>query len=220
MKQSSCKIIVLAKAPIAGSAKTRMIPQLGKKGAAKLQHRLLQHTIDMCHRAELADIALYCSPDVQQAVFQQLQQDYAISLHQQQGNDIGQRMLHAIEEQLQQADKVILIGTDCPTLSARHLKAAFNSLSKQNPLAIAPAEDGGYVLIAASAIHPAIFQNIHWSSSRVFIQTQQAVEQLGWAYTQLDTLRDLDTPDDLKYLSNQQRETFLAQADINTEALI
>ena len=218
MSRSSYKIIVLAKAPIAGQAKTRMIPQLGEAGAAQLQQRLLQHTISLCHQAQLADIALYCSPNTQQPIFQQLQQEYGISLHQQQGNDIGQRMHHAIEEQLRQKSKVVLVGTDCPSLNAGHLKAAFDSLSQQSPLAIAPAKDGGYVLIAATRIHPAIFQNIHWSSERVYAQTQQAIKQLGWQHTQLQILRDLDTPDDLKYLNKQQRQILLAHTD--TEALI
>lgn len=220
MSSTSCKIIVLAKAPISGYAKTRMIPQLGKAGAAELQQRLLQQTINMCHQAQLADIDLYCSPDTQQPIFGQLQQQYAINLYQQQGNDIGQRMYQAITEGLQHADKVVLVGTDCPSLETSHLKSAFDSLKPQSPLAIAPAEDGGYVLMAATAIHPSIFQNIHWSSSHVYAQTCQAIKQLGWLHTQLDTLRDLDTPDDLKYLNKQQRQILLAQADINTEVLI
>jgi len=218
MKPVGNKIIVFSKAPIAGEVKTRMIPKLGAAGASELHHRLLQHTLQMCHQADIATIDLYCSPNTEHPIFQQLQQQYALNLHPQQGENLGQRMYHAMAMALQTSSRIILIGSDCPWLTAEHLQTAFDALNSPIQLAIAPAVDGGYVLIAANAICPEIFQNIQWSTSRVYPQTQDAIKHIGWQYNELTTLYDLDTADDLKQLNRQQQQQFLADIPLPTEA--
>ncbi len=213
------RIIIFSKAPLEGEVKTRMIPELGAKGAAQLHRRLLESTVEMACSSNLAEVELHCAPDSRHAFFRQLQNRYPVRLRTQQGKDLGERMFQAIYQSLQSRQRVVLIGTDCPPLNRLHLQTALGSLSHDSPLSIAPAQDGGYVLIAASAIHPRVFQGINWGSEQVYAQTCQAINQLGWQHNRLDTLWDLDRPQDLQKLSPQQQQYYL-RTTTYTEVLI
>jgi glycosyltransferase A (GT-A) superfamily protein (DUF2064 family) len=96
-------------------------------------------------------------------------------------------------------ENVLCIGTDCLALEVTHLKDAARALH-QTPVAISPAHDGGYVLLGLSQFDASIFQDMAWSTDQVFRETMHRIEYLGWHVTQLDTLRDIDEPEDLAFL--------------------
>ncbi|MEO6697527.1 MAG: TIGR04282 family arsenosugar biosynthesis glycosyltransferase, partial [Gammaproteobacteria bacterium] len=144
---SDARIMVFAKAPVAGTVKTRLIPALGAHGAAALHTTLTRHSIATAVNAPLCPVELWCSPDAHHPFFAQCQKDFGVTLQQQQGNNLGERMAQAFDTVLQQHPYAVVIGTDCPTLTTQDLRAALNALHEGFDAVIGPAEDGGYVLI-------------------------------------------------------------------------
>jgi len=105
-------------------------------------------------------------------------------------------MAHAFVVTLARARVCALIGTDCPALTTAHLRNAFDELDG-NDIAIIPADDGGYVLIALRAPQPQLFENIPWGGPTVLQATRARIEASGLRAAYLAPLPDLDTPADL-----------------------
>jgi rSAM/selenodomain-associated transferase 1 len=152
------------------------------------------------------DIAIYTTPDIQHPYIKNLSQQYSTTLHCQQGKDLGERMHHALAESLQHYKKSILIGSDCPEMDIKYIEKAFKALSqhdKVTDIVLGPAEDGGYVLIGASRIHAELFNNINWGTESVLQQTLKKIDSMGYRYQLLNTLRDIDTPEDYIHYQSQ-----------------
>jgi rSAM/selenodomain-associated transferase 1 len=174
-------IIVFAKAPVPGEAKTRLIPRLGAWGAARLHLRLTLHALRTACAADCGPVQLHLSRT--HSLFRRARL--------QRGRDLGERMQHAFRR----AGKAILIGTDCPMLTARDLRRAARWLSGGYDAVLAPAEDGGYALIGLSKPIPRLFQGIDWGSERVYAETVKKLA--GYRWRALPPVWDLDRPEDL-----------------------
>jgi rSAM/selenodomain-associated transferase 1 len=185
-------LIVFAKAPVPGYAKTRLIPELGEQGAAQLHAELCRLIVHNCVSPPEWDTLLWCAPDPQQALFQALHDDYAVELFSQTEGDLGQRMFHAFEQTLGRYDQAVIIGTDCPLMDAARIRQAFAALTQEFAAVVNPAEDGGYVLLGMASPEAVVFQDIEWGSGQVWTQTRQRMESLGLKYQVLDTLWDVD----------------------------
>lgn len=124
------------------------------------------------------------------------------NIYLQSGENLGTRMAGAIQQTLEdeQLESVILIGTDCPALTADYLKQALLALESGRDVVLGPAEDGGYVLIGMRRVIPAIFEDIPWGSDQVLIRTLEALAADGLSYSLLDRLWDVDRPEDLARL--------------------
>ena len=190
-------IAVLAKAPLPGFAKTRLIPALGAEGAALLQARLVEHSVATACAARIGPVTLWGAPDERHPLFQAIGARRGVALARQGGGDLGERMLAAVAA----ADKpVLVIGTDCPALTADHLRTAADILHSGADAAIIPAEDGGYALIGLRAPAPALFSAMHWSVSSVMEETRRRLRDLGMTWQEPVTLWDLDLPEDIERL--------------------
>ncbi|TVQ88123.1 MAG: glycosyltransferase [Chromatiaceae bacterium] len=194
------RILIFAKAPVPGQAKTRLIPALGTAGAAALAERLLRATVARMAAARLAPVDLWCAPDTSHPVFAELAATYDLALHRQQGVDLGERLLNATAVTLNQAAGAVLIGTDCPQLDAGCLRRALAGLADHDAV-LGPAADGGYVLLALRAAAPALFAEMPWGGARVAALTRARMAQLGWRWQELPVLQDLDRPADLVRLA-------------------
>ena len=201
------RIAILAKAPLAGFAKTRLAPALGTRGAARLQRAFVLRTVQVAQQARLGGgVQLWCAPDADQRFFRALQRTTGVECMDQPAGDLGQRMVAAIAAA---PGPVLLVGTDCPALTAQHLRAAAAALqvgantgADTNARAVfIPAEDGGYVLVGLRQPQPGLFHGIDWSTDRVMAQTRQRAHALGVALCELALLWDVDTPDDLARLA-------------------
>jgi len=202
-------LIVFARAPVKAQCKTRLVPLLGESGACEFYKDLLQHCLQTVSQLNNIDIALYATPHTQHPLLQQLATDYCSALQSQQGNDLGERMHHAMQQELQQYQRVVLMGSDCPGISLHYLEQAFDAL-QHSELVIGPATDGGYVLIGGRRISPAIFANTRWSSDQVLSQCLRNIHQAGYSHQCLSPQQDIDTPDD--FLHNQlQLQTLLGK---------
>ena len=192
--------MVFAKAPIPGEVKTRLIPALGPVHAAELHKCLTTRIVATTVQSGLYTVDLWCSPSSEDTYFQWLQQRYSLSLHRQVGPGLGDRMAFAFQQTLKRSPLVVIVGTDCPVLTADVLNKAFEKLTQGEDAVIAPAEDGGYVLLGLRRYSPYLFENIAWGTSDVMNQTKQRLIDMQWRWSELETFWDVDRPEDLKRL--------------------
>ncbi|KAF0191042.1 MAG: hypothetical protein FD165_2117 [Gammaproteobacteria bacterium] len=200
MQYPDARIIVFTKAPVAGEVKTRLVPPLTHAQAAELHARLVHRTLAMATGAALAPVELHCTPSRHHAFFENCRRQYAVTLHDQQGADLGKRMHNAFSDTLKSSACALLIGTDCPTLHAADLEAAIDGLRSGADAVLNPARDGGYALIGLRRPATELFTGIAWSTWTVMHETRTRLQQLGWRWTELDTKWDLDRPADLARL--------------------
>ena len=203
-------LIIFAKAPIKAQCKTRLIPLLGETAATEFYKTLLQHGLHTASQLDNIDIALHVTPHTQHPFLQQLAAHYHTALQQQQGKDLGERMYHAMQQSLQHYQRVVLIGSDCPGITADYIEQAFTTL-QHSDLVIGPATDGGYVLIGGQRISPDIFADTQWSSDQVLTQCLRNIDHAAYSHQCLSPLQDIDTPKD--FLHNKlQLQTLLGKA--------
>ena len=186
-------VAILAKAPVPGTTKTRLIPSIGAHAAAVLQERMTERTVETAMAADIGSLTLWCAPDLAHASFQDLAARLPVVLKQQPDGDLGARMLGAIAA----GDGPTLVtGTDCPAFTADILRTAAETLDDADVVLI-PAEDGGYVLIGARAVYPELFSGIAWGSATVMQETRARIANLGLKAVELAPLWDVDTEADL-----------------------
>ncbi len=206
MQFPNARILIFAKAPEPGYAKTRLIPALGAEGAADLYKTLLKKTIRLVAAADLSPIQLWCTPTSEHTFFQQLSQNN-LSLHEQSGANLGERMYHAANYALNESEMILLIGADCPLLSSTHLSQSLQWLMDGNDAVVGPAEDGGYVLLGLRRNEAMLFENMPWGGDQVLKLTQKRLANLGWCWKELAPLWDLDRPADFDRWQLQQNQS-------------
>ena len=191
------RIIIFAKAPLPGFAKTRLIPVLGSAGAAKLARRMLRRTLDSAVDAAIGPVELCVTPEITAPAWSGVEMIRGIEISAQGDGDLGARLARAAQRALEHDAAVLLIGTDCVEMSAPLLREAGIAL-KHKDAVIHPAADGGYALLGLTEFHPSLFDNIAWSTDSVAFETIGRIGQLGWSLEVGALLHDVDEPDDLK----------------------
>ena len=203
------RLVIFAKAPIAGFAKTRLIPALGAQGAADLAKCMLSHTVAQALASNAQVVELCMSPAPLDTAWQGTALPQGMECSAQGDGDLGARMSRAIQRAIaQRQDPVLLIGTDCPALSAAHIAEAARQL-EQHDAVLLPAADGGYVLIGLKAPHPSLFNDMAWSTSVVAAETLRRMASLGLRVWLGPVLYDVDEPADLDQLPDAFKARFL-----------
>lgn len=193
-------LIVMAKAPVAGFAKTRLITALGADVAARLAARLLEHTLHEARAASFDAVTIACAPDTTHAAFTAQAQRGGVALVAQGEGDLGARMQRQFERAFGQgAARAIVIGTDAPALDATTLRRAAEALADSDAV-FAPAADGGYALIGLRRVLPALFESMPWSTSAVMATTRERLSKATMRHTELPVVHDIDEPADLTHL--------------------
>jgi rSAM/selenodomain-associated transferase 1 len=192
----ACRILIFAKAPIAGEVKTRLAPLLGLEGAAALARRMLETTCSEAQAVKNASVELCTSPHPEDPRWVGLRPS-GIMANAQGNGDLGERLARASAKAVAEGDWPVLIGTDCPQLGRERLSAACRLLNDHDAV-IHPTLDGGYALLGLKRFSPLLFTNVEWSGPNVASQTLARFEQLGWQYAVGDVLRDVDEPADYK----------------------
>ncbi|MBM95142.1 MAG: hypothetical protein CMI09_04755 [Oceanospirillaceae bacterium] len=193
------RIVIFAKAPLPGYAKTRLIPQLGLDGSARLACKLLQHAIEQALAANLGQVELCVSPSEHHPVWKQLDLPSELSWSYQSEGDLGERMARAIKRVTQNGESILLMGTDCPDLDAETLRAASKALASHDACLV-PVLDGGYSLVGLHHPLEAIFRDMPWSTEQVGQLTRQRIAAAGKTLAELEILYDIDVPADLNHL--------------------
>ncbi len=193
-------IAVMARAPVPGLAKTRLIPTIGAHAAAVLQERLTEHALAVALAADVGPVMLWCTPRTTHAAFRELGTRLPVTLNQQPEGDLGARMLAAI---VAAGGPALVIGTDCPALRSDHLCAAADALRGGTEVVLIPAEDGGYVLIGMRRPHASLFDAVAWGSDTVLANTRARIAVAGMTAAEFDTLWDVDTEADLARMESE-----------------
>lgn len=193
------RIVILAKAPIAGFCKTRLIPALGAQGAARLAQRMLARTVRAALAARLGPVELCVTPGLQAFDWQGLDLPEGLRWSEQGAGDLGARMGRAAQRVTAEGEALLLIGTDCPGLDSRVLQNAAAAL-QDHDACLVPAADGGYVLLGLKRFSPTLFDAMPWSTDVVADETRRRLAQLGWRLDSLPRLHDIDAPQDLAWL--------------------
>jgi uncharacterized protein len=195
------KLIIFTRYPVPGKTKTRLIPVLGEEGATKLHRQLTEKTISTAQKLFFYHpLALEINFAGGTKILMQNWLGDTFIYQPQPDGDLGERMAIAFQKSFQSDyEKVIIIGTDCPTLKHHILREAFETLN-QNELVLGPAEDGGYYLIGLRHFIPQLFQNITWGTSSVLEQTNAIALSLNLSIAYLPILADIDRPEDLSLL--------------------
>jgi rSAM/selenodomain-associated transferase 1 len=174
-------VLVFSRAPVPGRVKTRLVPRMGEWRAARLHVRLTAHALRTARAAACGPVELYDTAK-------------------QRGEHLGERMYRALAQALRRHRGAIIIGSDCPALRPGDVHGAARLLAGGCDVVLAPAEDGGYVLIGARRISRHLFSGIDWGSSSVYATTVEKLERSGYRWHALRRLWDLDRPEDLERL--------------------
>ena len=188
-------IAVMAKAPIAGYAKTRLIPALGAGAAARLHRQLTLRTLATARAADIGPVTLWCAPDTRQRFFRALRRRCSVELCAQPELDLGALMAHVFAEHGKRP--LLLIGTDCPVLNPEHLQQAAQALLDGADAVFITTEDGGYFLVGLQRPVPELFVGIDWSTERVMAQTRGRLSELNLHWQEVASLWDVDRAADV-----------------------
>ena len=194
-------LAIMAKAPLAGLVKTRLVPPLTQEQAAQLCRALLLDQLENLKAPDSADRFLAYAPDDAEALMRQLGGDDFHYLAQSSG-DLGARMNHVFSDLFRCGyRRIVLIGSDLPALPLAILHDAFSRLDgAQRRVVLGPSRDGGYYLVGMNRPTPQVFENMTWSHDRVLTQTTKRLTQLGIAYDLIASWFDVDSLDDLRRL--------------------
>lgn len=190
------KVMLFAKAPEPGKVKTRLIPDVGVEQATEIHRQLVLNALDRLCADPICHVELWCAPDCDHPFFQQCLQHYPISLHQQCGGDLGERMHNALSTGTPHGAS-LLIGSDIPAIDIDYLRRGFAALEDDSDWVLGPAEDGGYVMVGCKRSEMRFFSDVTWGSDRVLEQTIRNVEKMGVSLQLLEPLWDLDNYQDL-----------------------
>jgi uncharacterized protein len=188
------RLALFTRLPVAGSAKTRLIPAVGAKQAASIHKTLTERTIvtlkQLAKASGAAPAEVHFTGGSAEDFSAWLGDD--VSLVEQVGGSLGDRLVAAIDPA-----PVILFGADTPDLLPAHCTDAAKALSSHD-LVIGPACDGGYYLIGVTKPFHFLFSDMPWSSDRLFEATLRRAAEHGLRCAQLEMLSDCDEPEDLE----------------------
>lgn len=197
--QNDAILILFAKAPDPGSAKTRLGPILTPEERARLQAALILDTLALTDPLPVRR-ALAAAPSIDHPFLARCSRERSIPLIEQEGESLGDRMRNAFEWGFGQGfQRVVLIGCDAPTLPADLIRQAFDRLDR-SPVVIGPSLDGGYYLIGARPPVPDLFSGVRWGSDQVLISTLQKINAEKQDCALLPFWYDIDRPADLIFL--------------------
>lgn len=199
------KLVIFLKFPEAGKVKTRLARSIGDAEAARIYRRLAEETVERMRPAadkSLEIVIVYDPPDREAETKRWIRGPFKY-IPQGEG-DLGQRMSQAALRAFREgAERVVLIGSDCPGLDLTTVDQAFGVLSRKD-VVLGPSEDGGYYL--AGLRHPSvlsIFENIPWSTPAVLEKTIEQLVQARLSYELLSVKTDVDTLEDLRHIPHK-----------------
>ena len=159
--------------------------------------RLVEKALRTACESGIGTVQLYCSPATKGEFFAQMKKRFGVKLEPQGRGDVGDRMHRAFKRALRRHPYAVLIGSDCPALRPSDLRAAARALRSGADAVLAPAEDGGYVLLGLRRLSRRLFDGIPWGGPEALARTRLRLNALRWHWRELRTLWDVDRPEDV-----------------------
>jgi rSAM/selenodomain-associated transferase 1 len=188
---------LFAKWPQPGEVKTRLASATSPAWAAEVAAAFLADIVDRFATVHARRVLAYAPPAAEGYFAELTQGRFALTV--QREGDLGRRMADFFTEQLQAgADRVVLLGTDSPTVPLAFIEQAFQELERAD-IVLGPAMDGGYYLIGCARrrdVLPPVFEGVAWSGSRVLADTMARLTDPSWRVALLPPWYDVDTLDD------------------------
>lgn len=203
VRYPAARLLIFAKAPVAGRVKTRLADTYGQQGAARRYRQLLRHTLATAVQARVAPVEFWVTPGRAHPWLAARAREHEITLRVQMSGDLGQRMHRALQWTLRSARFAAIIGGDCAALTPGYLRQAFDRLAGGAEAVFGPAEDGGYVLVGLRRPQPLLFQALPWGGSKVMAATRTRLRRLGLHWEALPRSFDIDRAADLARLRRQ-----------------
>ena len=192
------RLIIFTRYPEPGKTKTRLIPALGPEGAADLHRQMIDSTLTWARQLKnnsAVSLEFCYEGGDERRVRQWLGSD--IPCCPQVNGDLGARMAQAFNEAFSAGmARAIIVGTDCPGLTGGLVQTAFEALMDHD-VVLGPAKDGGYYLIGLRKPKPQLFDGIPWGTGEVLPKTLGIAADLKLRVFLLDSLDDVDRPEDL-----------------------
>ncbi|MFN0107760.1 MAG: TIGR04282 family arsenosugar biosynthesis glycosyltransferase [Blastocatellia bacterium] len=203
-------LVLMAKAPIEGQVKTRLIGALTAAEAKDLYVAFLSDTFAVMESLldERDDLTLvHCyTPEGEEDAFEEVERDGCLMIAQR-GNDLGERLTNCFADVFAMGfDCVMAIGGDSPTLPDELALEAFDCLETDDDVVVVPADDDGYCLIGMRKPHSTIFQNIPWSTDGVMAATEAQAKAAGLSFIVGPSWFDVDTPEELERLKQELKK--------------
>ncbi|MFN6945523.1 MAG: TIGR04282 family arsenosugar biosynthesis glycosyltransferase [Cytophagaceae bacterium] len=191
-------LIVFVKNAVSGKVKTRLAADIGDQKALEVYKYLLSYTKGITDVSGFKKFIFFSDYIEEYGIWEG--REYVKQV--QKGEDLGEKMANAFMKVFQEGyDRVVIIGSDCLSLSSVHIVEAFKKLQECN-IVIGPAEDGGYYLLGMSQFYPFLFKNKSWSTKNLFEETVKEIEGNKLSFSLLPQLSDIDTYQDLKKIKN------------------
>lgn len=204
------RLVVFARAPILGAVKTRLVPPLSNEQALSLHRALVEDTLERLTRVggNALERWLYLSEPLTSQEALEIPSAWTLAL--QNGDDLGSRMESAFRDALEEEEsgKVVLLGSDSPTLPLEYVGQAFKELVDREAV-LGPAEDGGYYLVGCSTFVPELFRGIDWGTDRVLSQSKDALANANREFTLLPAWYDVDSEKDVARLRSELKTNVL-----------
>jgi len=192
---SRAAVAVIAKEPVAGLVKTRLVPALGAAGAARVAAAMLADTLAVVAGVDAAPWLCFTPAEARDRLARLAP---GFGLLPQAGGDLGDRLAACLDELLRTgAERVAIVGADTPHVPAARYRRALALLDRDD-LVLGPALDGGYYLVAARMARPELFVGVQMGTATVLKETVARAGRLGLRVGLLPVLRDLDRVDDLE----------------------
>lgn len=202
-----CALIAFAKPPVPGAVKTRLTPFLTPEEAARLYQAFLADSLEQYAQLDVP-VRLYWAGGRET-----LPREISLcgaSVHEQLGADLAARMHAAFVESFQAGfRRVVIIGTDNPTLPTKYVRFAFEALTKADAVVLGPSDDGGYYLLGMTRFYPELFQGMRYSHARVFDETLYRAEQTPAHITVLPRWYDVDTKEAFSQLREDLKDEMI-----------
>jgi rSAM/selenodomain-associated transferase 1 len=200
--KNNTPLYLFAKSPVPGEVKTRMQPHISRTQSVELAIMMLIQSVETVCRFWPGQLVLTVTPDASHPVFERLARSHRFDVQIQVPGDLGDRMFHVLSQGIKHYGSAVVMGCDVPHLSGESLQRV-HELLLDNKNVIGPARDGGFYLLGLNRITPGVFTGIQWGDEQVFSRVCQNIEDQGMALQKIGELTDIDSWDDLVWLSGR-----------------
>lgn len=215
MKEKTA-LIVFAREPKDGKVKTRLAKDLSTPTVTRLYKAFVRDVLSIALKVKCDQRFIYYVGNGSSISFLRKFEDH-FQLKRQIGKNLGERMYRAFCRcKEKKFDRMIIIGTDCLTLTERDISRAFQKLRNYDCV-LGPPRDGGYYLIALKSPHRKLFEGIDWSTALVLKQTLRKARQLNKKVFLLKRREDIDT---IVHLKNFSQRTKTPSVAIHTQRIL